>query len=1260
MNEPQPFKVQDQILQRLATRATFDIIEDTKELESSQVQHLLSYSDPLQGTERELKPAVRKAVLKNMSQVQINENLPEASGLTQSVFNQFLRNEAPELAKQSARELTATQLVLGWLPGEHPLPEHELAQHFFALADLKQSLAKVSGGAHFRGRHSYLDRLTQYVADTESSSRSMMIFGPGGVGKSALVAHFLLNQHSSIGECPFGYLDLDRPGLNPLKPSSLLAELARQLSYQYLEQRGSIERLLHSIRDSDEGYEELASWRISEFATIVESLAPQSPYVIVLDTFEEVQFLGQAATHSVLGFVQTLQEYLPGSRIIIAGRAELESTERFPMELTLLDDFDEEAAHGYLEANGVAEERLRTQIISYAGKSPLSLRLAVDVVQGEPNWFKPNMWTRLKWTFSAQSVQGELYARVLAHIENQDVRKLAHPGLVLRRITPEIIKEVLAKPCGVSIPDLETAKRLFDELRREVSLVRPTGEPDVLLHRSDVRRVVHAKLKSDKPHLANEIERTAVEYYTRLENPTTAELIEEVYHRLSTGMELRPMVNTTDERVDEVFLGLRQMLADEDTLSKGARATLAKQLGESVSPDENDSFSESLQEDLIERDVRQYMKSGHFNDALALIDRIGKLRADSPLMEQKAECLWELGKDGEAHVLLGDAENASFESGDRSGTFRLAIRRLRVLARMGHRSVALEELKAIPPPSEAQLIVLQELNVAELEDGVAKRPSRRFDEAWQELVSKGLQDYPLESVWAVSLYGIDREDILKRTLENIAKSVFSYPRTNRYTLLHALKEWNPHIDQSLVLRSNDDLKLPKLLLRTDPTSDNSCCKEKPTEALHVEAIRKGVVEIYSDYLRGHSTGLMGTLTTPKAPYLPVQGEPRLKSFESILSAVFPNPERFREFSEVRLSGRLTSGLIGSEEKWESGVAKAARRLHLQSATLVAALESFPTNPHLYHAVTELGYGSFAGELQDGWSERLGLLESCCCRVHLSNQEGAGAFVSGFLFSPELILTSCKALRSGRPERVVFDKRPGVTSGTSVEFARVWRRDDSPTQGYALLQLDRPVGLEPIRPIYAESNAATRFTVDQWDWSRGKLGEAFALYFSPEGLRLTKLSRIEGQPHLFDLPERNLSSCEGGLCLAEDLTPVGVVFRENDHLSVTRLNEVRRMASERAIDADPEELDSAVLAILAAAAAAKFVSGSKAVHPAQVAYALEAMGIRIERPIQLRTSLLRLLESGVAELCSYESGNEAPEGWLDFYRLKDKESEFIES
>jgi hypothetical protein len=61
------------------------------------------------------------------------------------------------------------------------------------------------------------------------------VFGPGGVGKSALVARFML-EHARLPEdarIPFAYLDFDRPIRHVSKPLTLCLEMLRQLHLQF-------------------------------------------------------------------------------------------------------------------------------------------------------------------------------------------------------------------------------------------------------------------------------------------------------------------------------------------------------------------------------------------------------------------------------------------------------------------------------------------------------------------------------------------------------------------------------------------------------------------------------------------------------------------------------------------------------------------------------------------------------------------------------------------------------------------------------------------------------------------------------------------------------------------------------------------------------------------------------------------------------------------------------------------------------------------
>src|SRR5690348_9699275 len=99
------------------------------------------------------------------------------------------------------------------------------------------------------------------------------------------------------------------------------------------------------------------------------------------------------------------------------------------------------------------------RVVAVVGRNPLSLRLAADLlVRAKAEQLgDEEMWRRV----GDQVVQGRLYERIALHIHDEEVRRLAIPGLVLRYVTPELIRNVLAAPCGV---DPNEADRLFDAL----------------------------------------------------------------------------------------------------------------------------------------------------------------------------------------------------------------------------------------------------------------------------------------------------------------------------------------------------------------------------------------------------------------------------------------------------------------------------------------------------------------------------------------------------------------------------------------------------------------------------------------------------------------------------------------------------------------------------------------------------------------------------------------------------------------------------
>jgi hypothetical protein len=123
-----------------------------------------------------------------------------------------------------------------------------------------------------------------------------------------------------------------------------------------------------------------------------------------------------------------------------------------------------------------------------------------------------------------------LYQRILEHIHDPEVRQLAHPGLVLRRITPDIIRLVLAGPCGLALRNASEAQRLFDKLHLEGALVE-RDDSGALRHRPDLRRLMLPLMRRDRPEQVAAIHDRAVAFFEQ--QPDIMSRAEEIYHRLS-------------------------------------------------------------------------------------------------------------------------------------------------------------------------------------------------------------------------------------------------------------------------------------------------------------------------------------------------------------------------------------------------------------------------------------------------------------------------------------------------------------------------------------------------------------------------------------------------------------------------------------------------------------------------------------------------------------------------------------------------------
>ena len=295
----------------------------------------------------------------------------------QKTLESYIFQTAPPLEKQSHQELLRTLQVSEWLHGiVSDVPDPQFVLQKLEIENLLSSFRFLVGD-HFRGRTAELSRLSDYVGIMEATSLSslvtrslrqifslnekppLVLHGPGGVGKSTLLAKFVLDHvmqattsnlesmEVDSNRFPFAYLDFDRPSLIAEEPITLLIEALRQIEVQFPNSSKSLRKLREAWNQRIEsrtarkrqpaGSAESASridkrdLFLDEFAEEIKPLvAGDIPLLFILDTFEEVQYRSRAFVEEVFDFLESLQKRIPTLRAVLSGRAPIESTKFKP------------------------------------------------------------------------------------------------------------------------------------------------------------------------------------------------------------------------------------------------------------------------------------------------------------------------------------------------------------------------------------------------------------------------------------------------------------------------------------------------------------------------------------------------------------------------------------------------------------------------------------------------------------------------------------------------------------------------------------------------------------------------------------------------------------------------------------------------------------------------------------------------------------------------------------------------------------------
>ena len=489
-----------------------------------------------------------------------------------------------EAADERRARLEAMLQALGWagvaaaqkaFPPEPVQAARDEVRRALATAICSSNCTRLLE-AGFYGYERELARLRAFAVATFDGHQVpiLPLEGVGGAGKSTLLAALVrseLEQDDPAGAGPIVVqADFDRLIFRNGGELELSFEVARQIGVQVPE----VDRPLRGLADDKLAQRASLSEEMNQEGAALESLiriaasfdyeagnilrshgVDKRPVLLLLDTFEEWRRPGsepQAPSHRLVRLVDWIgtlksQMGLTGLRVIVSGRVTLDSFAPVlrPMRPIRLKGIDRRQAKKLLRGRGLSSgeaDRLLELIGGGSAKRwiPLTLHIAERMVRDlEPE-------ERERFLEGDDSVggdvdeavrQGTLYKRYLEHMGQGDVRKVALPGLALRRVTVPIIRQVLAGPCELGELDQAQAEALFGQLEREVWLVQRDG--DALVHRSDIRSVMMRMMVED-PGLADRLaalHEAAIGWYRagdgRLELPEDAARQEALYHELA-------------------------------------------------------------------------------------------------------------------------------------------------------------------------------------------------------------------------------------------------------------------------------------------------------------------------------------------------------------------------------------------------------------------------------------------------------------------------------------------------------------------------------------------------------------------------------------------------------------------------------------------------------------------------------------------------------------------------------------------------------
>ena len=401
----------------------------------------------------------------------------------------------------------------------------------------------------FFGRDVELATIGEWLAAPIKTprSRAAVISGNPGIGKSALLdvaSAMAVERNGAV----VVRLDFDRAGLDVLDLRGMTMELARQLSERIgVEAESLIDARLAAARVERGSISSDRSTRGAIPIALAGAIgaavkASDRPVHLALDTLENLRSRGDRHVGQLFNWIDDLVGAgMTPLTIVAAGRGDvLDLCADRAGPVLPLAGLDRASALALLDRLEVAP-RSRELVLNIANGSPLVMRLAARVVRDYGARSLP------RTTLTGEVAAGFLYRFLLSRIVDPDLRRLAHPGLIARRISADFVREVLGPQLGMKSLSVDRAQALFDALASEHWLVeRDPIDPAFVRHRGDMRALLLPLLYRSRPGQCARVDASAANWFQH--RGDDASLADATYHRLQL-MRSRPRPPLVDPAI---------------------------------------------------------------------------------------------------------------------------------------------------------------------------------------------------------------------------------------------------------------------------------------------------------------------------------------------------------------------------------------------------------------------------------------------------------------------------------------------------------------------------------------------------------------------------------------------------------------------------------------------------------------------------------------------------------------------------------------